>query len=61
MTSSVGSFATRSCEKRYHGRKDTASTTEETAMEHGKHTFTFMGTAAGCGVPAFFCDCPACN
>lgn len=25
------------------------------------HTFTFMGTAAGCGVPAFFCDCPACN
>ena len=30
-------------------------------MEHGKHTFTFMGTAAGCGVPAFFCDCPACN
>lgn len=24
------------------------------------HTFTFMGTAAGCGVPAFFCDCPAC-
>ena len=30
-------------------------------MEHGKHTFTFMGTAAGCGVPAFLCDCPACN
>jgi len=27
----------------------------------GMHTFTFMGTAAGCGVPAFFCDCPACN
>ena len=26
-----------------------------------KHTFTFMGTAAGCGVPSFFCDCPACN
>lgn len=25
------------------------------------HTFTFMGTGAGCGVPAFFCDCPACN
>lgn len=25
------------------------------------HTFTFMGTAAGCGVPAFFCDCPACE
>lgn len=25
------------------------------------HTFTFMGTAAGCGVPSFFCDCPACN
>ncbi len=24
------------------------------------HTFTFMGTAAGCGVPSFFCDCPAC-
>ena len=26
-----------------------------------QHTFTFMGTAAGCGVPSFFCDCPACN
>ncbi len=25
------------------------------------HSFTFMGTGAGCGVPAFFCDCPACN
>lgn len=24
------------------------------------HTFTFLGTGAGCGVPAFFCDCPAC-
>ena len=26
-----------------------------------KHTFTFMGSGAGCGVPAFFCDCPACQ
>ncbi len=25
------------------------------------HLFTFMGTAAGCGVPSFFCDCPACT
>lgn len=25
------------------------------------HLLTFMGTAAGCGVPSFFCDCPACN
>ena len=25
------------------------------------HTFTFMGTGAGCGVPAFFCTCPACQ
>lgn len=25
------------------------------------HLFTFMGTAAGCGVPSFFCDCPACE
>ena len=25
------------------------------------HIFTFMGTGAGCGVPAFFCDCPACQ
>ena len=25
------------------------------------HVFTFMGTGAGCGVPAFFCDCPACE
>ena len=26
-----------------------------------KHYFTFMGTGAGCGVPSFFCDCPACE
>lgn len=26
-----------------------------------EHDFTFMGTAAGCGVPSFFCDCPACE
>lgn len=26
-----------------------------------EHMFTFMGTGAGCGVPAFFCDCPACQ
>lgn len=26
-----------------------------------QHTFTFMGTGAGCGVPAFFCDCAACK
>lgn len=26
-----------------------------------EHVFTFMGTGAGCGVPAFFCDCAACN
>ncbi len=25
------------------------------------HTFTFMGTGAGCGVPAFFCTCIACE
>ena len=25
------------------------------------HRFTFMGTGAGCGVPAFFCECPACE
>ncbi len=25
------------------------------------HLFTFMGTAAGCGVPSFFCTCPACE
>ena len=25
-----------------------------------EHLFTFMGTAAGCGVPSFFCECPAC-
>ena len=49
MTSSVGSFATRSCGKDWLSweKRRTASTTEETAMEHGKHTFTFMGTAAG--------------
>lgn len=26
-----------------------------------QHRFTFMGTAAGCGVPSFFCDCAACT
>ena len=26
-----------------------------------QHTFTFMGTGSGCGIPAFFCDCPACE
>lgn len=25
------------------------------------HTFTFLGTGAGCGVPAFFCSCAACE
>lgn len=30
-------------------------------MVEPQHTFTFMGTAAGCGVPSFFCDCPACD
>ena len=25
------------------------------------HIFTFMGTGAGSGVPAFFCECPACE
>ncbi|MEG0845220.1 MAG: MBL fold metallo-hydrolase [Raoultibacter sp.] len=30
-------------------------------MQPTTHTFTFMGTGAGCGVPAFFCDCPACQ
>ncbi len=24
-------------------------------------TLTFLGTGAGCGVPAFFCNCPACE
>ena len=25
------------------------------------HTFTFLGTSSGCGVPAFFCECPSCQ
>lgn len=25
------------------------------------HRFTFLGTGSGCGVPAFFCSCPACE
>lgn len=24
------------------------------------HSLVFLGTGAGCGVPAFFCECPAC-
>lgn len=37
--------------------------TAETPTEQREptHTFTFLGTGAGCGVPAFFCDCPACE
>ena len=30
-------------------------------MGRAGHTFTFLGTGAGCGVPAFFCACPACE
>ncbi|NTU89778.1 MAG: MBL fold metallo-hydrolase [Actinobacteria bacterium] len=30
-------------------------------MKQLSHVFTFLGTGAGCGVPAFFCDCPACQ
>ncbi|MEG0071725.1 MAG: MBL fold metallo-hydrolase [Raoultibacter sp.] len=30
-------------------------------MKASTHTFTFLGTGAGCGVPAFFCDCAACQ
>lgn len=26
-----------------------------------ERTLTFLGTASGCGVPAFFCHCPACE
>ena len=26
-----------------------------------KHTLTFLGTTSGCGVPAFFCHCKACE
>lgn len=25
------------------------------------HVLTLLGTGSGCGVPAFFCDCPACE
>ena len=25
------------------------------------YTLTFLGTSSGCGVPAFFCHCPACE
>ncbi len=30
-------------------------------MGDTQHSFVFLGTGAGCGVPAFFCDCPACQ
>lgn len=26
-----------------------------------RRTLTFLGTSSGCGVPAFFCHCPACE
>lgn len=26
-----------------------------------RHTLTFLGTTSGCGVPAFFCHCKACE
>ncbi|MCL1799317.1 MAG: MBL fold metallo-hydrolase [Eggerthellaceae bacterium] len=30
-------------------------------MRGDGHSFTFLGTGAGCGVPAFFCSCAACD
>lgn len=30
-------------------------------MPQTTHSFTFLGTGAGCGVPAFFCHCSACE
>lgn len=30
-------------------------------MPQTTHSFTFLGTGAGCGVPAFFCHCAACE
>ncbi len=29
--------------------------------KHSSHELVFLGTAAGCGVPSFFCGCPACQ
>lgn len=29
--------------------------------EKSGHYLTMMGTGAGCGIPAFFCTCPACE
>ena len=26
-----------------------------------ERSFTFLGTSSGCGIPAFFCHCPACE
>lgn len=34
---------------------------ELVAGEKNTHEFVFLGTSSGCGVPAFFCDCPACQ
>lgn len=34
-------------------------TNEETKAP--SHQFTFLGTGSGCGVPAFFCTCAACE
>ena len=38
----------------------TPSATAPTAPSSGP-ALTFLGTGAGCGVPAFFCECPACE
>ena len=64
----------RSCENGYENKADTASAAScraqtwaadendcKTAAPSPAHLFTFMGTGAGCGVPAFFCTCPACE
>ncbi len=37
------------------------TTKPDTARPAPVHTLTFLGTGAGCGVPAFFCECPACE
>ena len=38
----------------------TPSATAPAAPSSGP-VLTFLGTGAGCGVPAFFCECPACE
>ena len=59
LTVWMGLFQSRTLNTPIHALHFTPLTSEGDVMTD--HRFTFMGTGAGCGVPAFFCHCKACE